>query len=798
MAEAAQNPDPQNSQSFSKLLGVQNGKAPLTRLSSPAALLNIYTEFKILDDESSRNRAAVDAMFDGEPPYSDAELEAAGQSDICNVDFGEAGAALDQALTGYYDLTNSVDVMARVMIKYGTDITQKTEWEAILSEEFHRLVKSWPQFEANFQRLCKEFVKHGVSFSFFDNDKDWRWRPTGWNGFLIERTTPVGETEIEMAIAERTFKVHQLWKFIADPKTARKAGWNVRQVEKALTRAYMGASFKPNNWRNDWEKLQRDLKDNDLGVSYSCSNVEVIHAWVQEFDGKVSHYISLQDGTNSDFLFKKASRYDSMMQGFIAFTYGVGNGYYHSIRGLGFKLFPQIQMSNRLQGRAIDGAMFASSTMIQPEDEKALQNLELTYVGPYVVLPPKTNVVERNLSNVASQVLPLVQHLSMQAANNTGTYRAQAVAPDGAERTAREVTLEAQQEAVLSTSAMNLFYIPWKKLLNEMMRRVINPKLLPNDPGAVEVREFIKRCKDRGVPEAAIRSVECVEPVRAVGYGSPAMRLLAFEEMMQIAGEMDEVGRYNLLRDKVAARVGWAMVDRYLPKKPGTRPTLDQKFAILENAAITAGGDVALNEDDNDFIHCQIHGAMLTQHLQAMQQIQQGDVDTMQKLALVFGHGIPHFGGHVQRLSQDKLREAEAKQFRQLLQRFVSAYQELTNNLQEMQQKAAQQAQQQGGQPPQQDPKIAQMMQEHAVKMNILVDTHKLKMGLKQQDAQQKLAIRDAEAAQKVRLQQGQPDTAVDPTALPGAPGSVTAPPGSPDDQSGQSAFFHTAAGNPS
>jgi|GEM_PF-1070873 len=793
--------------SSTALLGVEQGKAPRQRLSDPKALTNIYDRFRISDDASSSNRAAVDAMFDGEPPYSPEELAEAGQAGICNVDFGEAASALESALTGYFDLTNSVDVMARVSIRSAAaDPSQRTDWESIISEEFHKEVKDWPQFESHYQRLCTEFVKHGVGITYFDNDKDWRWQPSGWNGFLIDRTTPANESEITIALAERTFRVHQLYKFIEDPVTARKAGWNVAEVQKALTRAALGTQFNARKWHASWEDVQANLKENDLGLSYgSAGTIDVLHAWVQEFDGTVSHYISLQDGSNLKFLFQKTNRFASMFNALTVFTYGVGNGFYHSIRGLGFKLFPQIQMSNRLQGRAIDGAMFASSTMIQPEDEKALQNLELTYVGPYVILPPKTNIVERSLPNVATQVLPLVNHLSMQASNNTGTYRARAVTPDGQDRTAREVSLQAQQDAVLSTSATNLFYIPWKRLLNEMFRRIKNPDLLPNDPGAKEARAFVKRCKDRGVPEAAIRAVDSVEPVRAIGYGSPAMRMMAFDEMFQMAGALDEVGRHNLLRDKIASRVGYAMVDRYLPKQgTGARPTLDQKFAILENAAITAGGEVAINEDDNDYIHAQIHGGMLVKEIESLQQRgQQGqqqqqpqggppgqgapqDTQAMQRVALILMRGVPHLSAHVDRMAGDKTREVDAKHFRQLVQRLGATFQELTNNLQQAAQKAQQQQGDQQGQP-QQDPKIMMMLQEQQVKMKILMDTHQLKMQIKQQDAAQRMMLRDTANASKIGG--GFPGAAAGmPPAQGGLPAGQAALP------SGQDAFFGAGA----
>jgi len=61
--------------------------------------------------------------------------------------------------------------------------------------------------------------------------------------------------------------------------------------------------------------------------------VHVLHCYVVEFSGKVSHYITTEDGTLDDFLYKKEDRFESIDECLQIFTYGIGNGFYHSIAG---------------------------------------------------------------------------------------------------------------------------------------------------------------------------------------------------------------------------------------------------------------------------------------------------------------------------------------------------------------------------------------------------------------------------------------------------------------------------------
>ena len=71
---------------------------------------------------------------------------------------------------------------------------------------------------------------------------------------------------------------------------------------------------------------------------------------VKEFDGKITHVIMLDDGRISDarnledqdndgMLFKKVGRYDDFTQVICPFFFDIGTGEWHSIKGLGPKIF---------------------------------------------------------------------------------------------------------------------------------------------------------------------------------------------------------------------------------------------------------------------------------------------------------------------------------------------------------------------------------------------------------------------------------------------------------------------------
>jgi hypothetical protein len=710
-------------------------------------LNQVYHRLKQADDVNARNRAEVDAMFDGAAPYDDNVLREAGMGSRCNLNFGEAETLLEAALAGYVDLINSVENLVSVSVQE-KDPQKKGDYERIISEGFTRMLRDWDEF--NFKHVLNStfFIKHGVSIAYWEDEYDWRWQISKIGDFLIPRRTFASEELIEVAISPRVMRAHELYSFIKDETRAEELGWNVQEVKKAIL-ANSGA--QDTYHITNWERYQEDLKNNDIFVAHgSGSEVRVIHAWVKEYDGTVSHYISLADGTNKDFLYSKRSRFRRASEAFITFTYGVGtNGYYQSIRGLGYKIFPHIQVQNRMRCQFVDGAMLSTSLLIQPDSEDSLENLAFEYLGPFSVLNSGVNILDKQLPNIGQNAIPVLQDMTEQLSRRAGSYTAPAGNPNSKERTKFEVQAQLQGEARLTTGAMNLFYEPWNRLLRGAFRRATRKDYLVAERGGEAVAAFKKYCTERGVPLDVLHNkVTDVSAVRSIGAGSDQLRLVAMDEFMAIANQFDEQGRQNLLRDRVAARVGYDHVDRYVPKLPDSRPVIDTKIAELENAAMAQGRQVQVQPTENHFVHAQVHIQDISRMAEAVKGMQADPAQAAQYFQLA----MPHANEHLQQVAQDPSRKQEYGQLKKAFQQAGEIAEQTVEKVQAEQARQAEAAQQGGGQPAQGgEADMAAKMQQHQVELQMERERHEQKMALQDAEAKQKLASRDAETAQKIR-----------------------------------------------
>ncbi len=730
----------------------ESGAPPRERIKDAKSLHEVYKKLKEADSKSSKSRAEIQAMFDGAPPYSDSDLVASGQAYRCNVNFDEAATLLESGMSGYIDLIHSVENLLTLKTDFG-NTQDRLEYGQVLSEELTRAIRSWPQFHFNYQLLVQNFVATGVGIAYWEDDIDWRWRVSMFGDFLIPRKTLACEDEIEIAVCVRSYQVHQLYKYIDDAEAASDMGWNVKAVKKALLGASNG-SYN-NSTFSDWESLQRELKNNDLFTGTAgASEVKVIHAWVKEFDDTVSYYMSLESSEADDFLCVKKNLYQHVNSAFVFFPFGIGsNGYYHSIRGLGYKIFPQIQLSNRLRSQMADGAMLSSTLLLQPTDEQALEDLNFTFYGPYSVLAPSSvNVVERAMPDVSRGAMPFLQELTIQLQQKTGAYtNASAGISDNREKTKFETQALLAGQAQLSLASLNLFYEPWGKVLKEVVRRFVRGSYITGEAGSREILEFKERCLMRGLPIEAITNVDIdsVRPVRAIGSGSESARLLATDELTQLMPGFDEYGRKAAIRDRVAARFGYELADRYAPTpNSDARPVIDVKMAMLENASISAGASIEILPNENHLEHARVHLGALGELVQSMED---GQV-AVEQVVGVLVNLFTHTAQHVEILSTDTTVQQEAALLRQSLQQFG----EIVNNSV----KHAQRLMREQG-PPSEGPagptkedefaiRLQQKVQEHQVKLQMMQEASSVKMSVLVAEKQQQMALRDAEAAARI------------------------------------------------
>lgn len=705
-----------------------NGEAVIVpkRRIADVNSLNTVIDRIIQDDEpATLARVPVQEAIDGKPPFNQRYLEATGQEGRCNLNFGHAKKRIKLETAGYYDLTESVPTIALIETDFGREeqLAQRSDWNSILSEEFHRMVKEWKQFDSYFQLLVQKFVCHGVGFLYFKDEYDWRWEVAGLDDFKVPRGVGLSEEDCDIAIVIRNVPVTTLYKWLTDADDADQR-WNKVEVQNAIMHANDPTQqLGPESW-GLW---QQKMKNNDLYASIMAkTDVRIVYAWVKEFSGMVSQFITLRNKTNKDYLFQRYDAFDNVNECYNFFPYEVGtNGTLHSCRGLGDEIYARVQVLNNLHCQAVDNAKISSSVLLQPTTETAAEDMAILFYGGAAYIPPGIDVKNPQVSNPSTNMLPIMQEMSAGLNGDVNTQNPRA---SEQEKTKFEVRNDIVRESVLPTAAMALFYQPWGRHLYQACTRMFKHD-----------QEFKKRCVDRGVPKEVFTTSYCVRPYRALGFGSPSNRLAALDELMQYYGSLDPVGQNNLLRDRFAQRVTYGQVDRYVPRlEVGGRLPVDTEIAELQNVAMSSGADnLTVAGNENHIIHLQIHFPNIDQDL-LMMESGNGSPGILNGIKIK----AAHIQKHMETLKPDKLNEkivAElARVFNNTIERVQAAM------------KAADVEAQKESESPQPSRKEQEMLKEADVKRKIKIDDAALDRELRQAAADQERAIEDADAARRI------------------------------------------------
>ena len=722
----------------------EKGGAPKKRIKSSDNLVAISDKYMEQDEEASWLRSRAQALVNGEAPYDSEELKNKGLTHVVNSNFGEASAIMEAALAPYIELQNGVPRVANVILdSYEGEYSEDSE---VISEEFDWMLKEWSDFPYNMQLLSREFVGDGVGIAMWPDERSVFWEPCGLKDFKVARDTKVSDNAIEVAVVTRNMSVSELYNYIRNPEIAKNLGWNINSVKQAIWKA----STKSDQWKNythHWEDFEREIKENDLYQGESAYHrTQLIYGYNREFDGKFTQLIASKD--SSDFLYERYSKYNNVNQCFVIFTYGVGQGTFHTIRGLKQKIYNPIQVSNRILCQAAQAAVTSGLIQLQG-DAEAIQDFQYIEVGPYTFIPSGLTPIQLQPPSIATQGLPVYNLMSQTLQNNTGSYRSRQTTPDNQARSATEVVQQARQESTLNAAALELFYTPYNKLLTEQYRRAVNPNLTAADKGGALALEFRRRCARRGVSIERMRSFLKVTAMRAMGDGSPVMTEMASKQLMELYSLMDEKGKENVLRAVVAGipGVGYQKVNMFVPEGE-PRKIVDFDIANLENGNLRQGIQQLVHDSQNHAVHIEAHIPMIAEIIEAHRQQQVADEQAM----AILRPTSDHVTEHLVMFSNNSFRQQEIRELRRQLQNLTAYIDELEQQVinramaeQSQAQEAAMGAPQ-GGEQPQIDPKMEMEFQKAQLKLAEMQEKRMMNQETHQQKMEtirQQMALND-------------------------------------------------------
>ena len=555
---------------------------------------------RVADFPRGANRARINLLANGSPPYTEDEVQKNGVAINVNslelTSLSHAGRM--QFLQGF--------VKPGKYFSAQTDfgpVHDRTRRSQIVTKEINRILKNSINYYETIRGQFALLVLHGISPSIWEDKHRMLPRVIGIDDCFVPAGSLVGFENLSRVILYRSFTGMELQTLVygtSEPDP----GWNVPMVDRVMKWVDSKASQMFNsNYPEMWspEKQSERMKGhNGYYTSDRLPTVDCFDIYAYVDDGKNSGWVrriildtwgtpsnagvgvaqptrrgdmgDLTKLTKGDFLYNsKKRRVAQNLGNFATWQFAdlsaVAPFRYHSVRSLGYLLYALCHIQNRLRCSFME-AVFENLMMIMKVKnmDEVQRVLSITLANRKFIDDSFSFVPPQERWQVNYQLAQLgLQENDKLIKSHAGTMTPQIDFKDRTEKTKFQVMAELNVTQALVGAALQQAYMYKKFEYIEIFRRGCRP-----DSKDARVREFQARCVRQNVPMSALNpSLWEIESERIMGDGNKTMELAIAEQLMQWRPMYDQPSQRLILREATAALVNDpAKAELYVPQEP--------------------------------------------------------------------------------------------------------------------------------------------------------------------------------------------------------------------------------------
>lgn len=553
----------------------------MAQFSTPEKVQTILEASRKADEDRATNRALINDLFNGFPPFTEAQAK---ENKIqTNVNFLEGTNIAHAARNQLYNAFLRPDDLFAVKYDKGPQ-HQKMAKGRVLTAEINRVIKkSLPYTEAA-RATHAQIILHGIGPRIFRNKSAWCPKARSIADVLVPSGTEVDMDSMDHFFMFESFTAAQLYRAthgkLVDP------GWNVKLAER-LVAALLKEPMMATNWDN-WrfpEKLSESIKS-DSGY-YGSDAVPAINTWsfyYKSEDGTKWHKKILLDCTSPTsgnearlasevseakkrFLYDPKERVEAdelsqIMHVQFADCSSVAPFKWHSVRAIGMLLFNICQIQNRYRCRLTDAQMMELLWFfrnVPEEDREKLLQIQLVNMG---IIPQGVDFVtgpERYHPDPNMIALGLAQNRQLMAENSASFVQDISREQGRSDETATLTMAKIQNANAMISGMLNLAYIYETHLYYEMARRFCTS-------ADSDCQEFRRRCLEKGLEKECF-DVEAweIKPERVLGAGNKTLEIAQADRLMAARGAMDPEAQRIVLHKYVDANAEPGDADMLVP-----------------------------------------------------------------------------------------------------------------------------------------------------------------------------------------------------------------------------------------
>lgn len=511
----------------------------------PTKALNVINSMLLAEQPRARNRARINEVFNGNPPYTAEETTS--NSIHTNVNFLEGTRIIAGARQQFTNAFMKPENYFGVSLDIGPQF-KRMAWGNIITKKLNRILKRSAKYTAALESQFAATVLHGIGPVTWLRDRDWCPTARGTEDVLVPTNTLQSLENLSHFAIYTSFTMADLIRMTRADST----GWNMPLVNQVI--AYLGKIEQAPVSNTDYmqtyfpEKVEEDFKENS--GYWGSDATPVLRCWDFYFlsmkDGKPSwkrrivvdqHSAAITGiSTAGQWLYDAGERChgkDISQIMHVQFADGcvVPPFRWHSVRSLAYLLYAVCHLQNRLRCRFTDSVFEQMLWMFRATSDGDGERLEKVDLFDKGVIPDgltwvpqaERHTLDRELLSAAMAMhrqLMAESAAQFQADTNDGTRK---------EMTATEVMARVNTSNQLMGAMLTRAYNTQIHQYREIARRFCE---LDHE----DCKRFRSACESEGVDPAVWKNLDAWEiiPERVMGSGNKMLEIAQADRLMAI------------------------------------------------------------------------------------------------------------------------------------------------------------------------------------------------------------------------------------------------------------------------
>jgi len=643
--------------------------------------------------EIVRKAAKITAKINGAPPRSRRELKDQAKAWQSNVSTGALATTIAKIPPRLWQPIKTARYLVANTLPEGTvNGNHKTEY-------FRRIVtqaiRSWKKWPFTVQTLANEVSRYGFAFPTFFDKYDWRPTIVRMDRGFVPAGAEIMDDALGFFAVKWDYKPGDLLALLKKSEDAGLDDWDRDNTVAAIN----SATTPDRSARIEDSRAYEDMVRQGtqwLNFTKGVRVVQTVHLFVQENDGKVSHYILLNnenggaDGvgvsnsgslsdeeTGNGLLYSKLDARDEMGDVTIPIAFEFGNGTIHGSQGAGHILYDMSVQLELSRNESFDNLKMSNRLKLQVPDAKDVNQVKTIVQDTQIIVSGAQFAgVQAALPINVEGYITLDSQMSRIMEEKVGAFLPAYTAP-GASKTATEANISAAKEQEIKDAILDNWMTQFALLTHSMMRRLTDKE--SEDDVAKETRKMLLKVLDDDEIEELRKSPPNQSIIEFTDLVST--RKAAFAQSVRGNPYYDQFQVEQLIAE---AAVGQEVASVILPPGEDENKVAEAtRQQIIELTSIGQAAPIPVVKTDSHYVHMNTMKPWMAGTLEAATN---GDMSKLPGLTVAIRHYEQHYTLGVE---QKVIPDPAINEEKGLIAQWKKAIQSLVQRQQAEQQAAA-------------------------------------------------------------------------------------------------------------